>query len=167
MTSAFPIPGRRCWAVDCAGYHLPPGLAARSPLTILEWREFTGQVRDSSGQLWDLMRTQIDTGYTFFLDGEDCHESHPRCAHCLRHKAREIEKILTMSLEDLNRPVLRFTHEDNLSMVRWYLERNGYDPDVIPSGPPPRASCNPNPGKAANPRLPPRHDDSRPRRMNS
>ena len=168
MIGAFPIPGNRCWANFCGSYGLPKGLADRTPLLILDWCEFRGRFRDESGMIWELCRVQIDTGFSFYLDGEEFHESHPRCAAYLRHSVEKQARILRESLDDWKHATSRFDCEGQLSRTRWYLERNGYDPDTpLPPGPIPKATATPKGRSASNPRMPIRNTGDSPRRMNS
>lgn len=168
MVGRIPIPGNRCWAEFCGSYGLPPGLADRTPLVIVDWNEFVGTVRDEEGHVWSVNRVQIDTGYTFHLDGEECHESHPKSAVYLQHSVRKLNALLETSLEEWTRPVSRFACEEQLSRTRWYLERNGYDPDgPIPAGPAPRLTAGSRTASAPNPRLPVGKGDEEPRRMRS
>ena len=124
MIGCHPIPGKRCWAHFCGSYGLPNGLEPRTPLVVIEGEGFSSKLLDGQGGLSVLNRVQIDAGFSFYLDGEEFHESHPKCTVYLRHNIQKLEGILRVRLEDWGRDVYRFAYQEDLSQTGWYLERN-------------------------------------------
>lgn len=165
MIGNHPIPGARCWANFCGSYGLPDGLEDRTPLVVVAWSEFTGTALDAGGKLWSLNRVQIDTGFSYYLDGLLCLEDSPTAVEYLRHVVRRLKAKLA-STGGAGR-YDRHNLEEKLSRARWYLERNGNDTDVPPSGPAPRLAGGSPPSTQPNPRLPVRQGQSEPRRMRS
>ena len=128
---------------------------------VIEWEGFEGRCRDESGKVWKLFRTQIEPGLFLYLDGEKCAESHPKFAEFMRSSlADNIARLRSGSVDS---PALERLLEDNISRTRWYLERNGFDPDQPPSGPTPQITAQPR-NVASNPRMP---TNAEPRRMRS
>lgn len=163
MISEFPRVGKKCWVQRCAGYELPVGLADRSQVTVIDWEGFSGRCRDERGTVWDLVRTQIEPGLYLYLDGQKCGESHPKFAEYLR--AGLAANLVRLEAGGQQSAAFERMLRESISCTRWYLARNGFDPDQPPAGPCPQITA---PGRivSTSPHLPvPANGE--PRRMRS
>jgi hypothetical protein len=133
MIGEYPQEGKWCWANDRAGYGLPDGLQDRTPVRVIEEMMPHFIVENEHGSRWKLFLAQLDAGYTFWLDGEPCFENHPKAVHYLLNSLKRLEKEKCELMD------FEISRAERRSDLRWYLERNGNDPDAPqPPGPVPR-----------------------------
>ncbi len=142
MTIWFVIPilpklGMRGWAVDTLRAPLPNGLLHQTPVTVSEvsgnGRGSKVAVVDENGTGWTLCLLQVDVGLEHCVGAERYHESEPKALAYLTRALLEVEARMRREREELNGSP-GWWQEDR-DRLRWYLSRNGVDPDENrPSG---------------------------------
>ncbi|RYD19032.1 MAG: hypothetical protein EOP88_20445 [Verrucomicrobiaceae bacterium] len=125
--------GKSGWAVDSLRHPLPTGLAGRSPVVVTGMEGPGIQVRDTRDREWTLCRQQVDVGQGYWLDGEYHAETDPKAVLHLRHTLLALEQRMRRETEELHGSPSWW--QDDRDRVRWYLSRNGNDPDEpLPPG---------------------------------
>lgn len=148
----LPAPGKTGWAIDSARSPLPDGLPYRARVTVTGVTPQTVVVRDEAGRTWVLGRMQVDTGGGWWLDGEYCPETHPKAALHLRHTLAALEERMRRERNELHGSPDWW--QEDVERARWYLTRNGHDPDEsLPEGEPPVLTGEPG-RKSDSPRIP-------------
>lgn len=127
MSLKLPEIGKRAWAIDSIPYPLPNGLENWTEITIEESGAAGIRVCDPQGREWMLCRAQVDAGHGYFLDGEYCDEAHPKAALHLRHTLLALAERMRREREELHGSATWW--QGDVDRTRWYLSRNGYDPD--------------------------------------
>lgn len=152
MFLELPVTGKTGWVIDSARCPLPDGLEHRAPVTVVGVARQTVVVRDESGRTWVLARMQVDVGGGWWLDGEYCPETHPKAVLHLRHTLRALEERMRREQDELHGSPTWW--QEDVERARWYLTRNGFDPDEsLPGGEPPVLTGAPG-RKSDRPRIP-------------
>lgn len=139
------------WVIDSSHSPLPSGLPHRARITVVEVGLAGDRknpeivVEDENGRQWAVTRHQLDVGHTLCLDGEYCPETHPKAVLFLRHVLRDLEERIRAEIEELHGSATWW--QDDRERTKWYLSRNGFDPDEeLPPGPSPRLTACPHDG---------------------
>lgn len=132
MFRAVPTVGMRAWAVDSLRAPLPNGLPNRTPVTIAKIRQLEQgaqaiSVVDQTGRLWQLCPTQVDGGQLIPINGRHCRETEPEGILYLQQALREVESRIRREREELGGSPSWW--EPDRAELRWYLDRNGNNPD--------------------------------------
>ncbi len=90
-------------------------------------------VRDEHGLEEEVSMGMVDTGVYYLMGREEIPESHPLAAEFHRHAVAQAKE----EIPGITDQSLREMAEASMNEFRWYLERNGYDPDEPPHGPKP------------------------------
>lgn len=137
MLLKLPEIGNRAWAINSIRCPLPDGLENRTEISVLETGTRGIVVQDQRGRKWMLSHIQVDAGHGHFLDGEYCFETHPKAVLHLRYSLLALEERMRGEREELHGNPAWW--QEDRERIRWYLSRNGFDPDdpVPPDSRPP------------------------------
>lgn len=136
----------RGWAVDSLRAPLPNGLLHQTPVTVSELsgdgRGSKVAVVDENGKCWTLCLLQVDVGHEHCVGAERYNESDPIALAYLKRALLEVEGRMRKERDELNGSP-GWWQEDR-DRLRWYLSRNGVDPDENHSpGDPPQLTWTP------------------------
>lgn len=142
MFMVIPEAGMSGWVIESPPSPLPSGLSHGERITVVkvgladDRRTAQIVVKDQNGRQWVVTRHQLDVGHAMYLDGEYCLETHPKAVSYLRHLLLELDARIRAEREELHGSATWW--EGDREQTRWYLSRNGHDPDeTTPVGPAP------------------------------